>query len=514
MPTPELLYPFLIAILPVVRTMARHPGQWSWSDAGLVLGALFTGCTVLQVLLRLALRGRTANRIPSPALMIAVIWFYSPRAFQQLEGSLGGSRGTLPILAVLVSAGLLLWLPQSPRVLDRVSTFLTLTASFLVGWFTLQIVVNQVRAYYQVEHSALARELAIPVTIGRTSPTPPRRDIYLIVLDRYAHPTVLREHCGFSDPVFEDSLRALGFSLPRAVWSNYSGTSFSLPSLLNFRLVNSVAAEVGPRARDYTLPNHLLEYNRTVAFLKAQGYRFLFLPSQWWPSTRHNRNADMELRVWRGLNLGRELSRSYLWRAWHEMTVLELLRRGYPSDVSYLEGTFAVLKETATAPGPKFVFAHVLSPHPPYVFTASCGVLRPPADGPATAERILYLDQIRCLNGLVLDFVTEVLRRSSVPPIILLQGDHGTGAMEDSCANGVLPPDVAAKAALGAFGAYYLPAGGDRTLSDTVTLVNLFRSILIHYFGASLPFEADGSYLQGSGPFVFKPVDSRWLHFP
>jgi hypothetical protein len=102
---------------------------------------------------------------------------------------------------------------------------------------------------------------------------------------------------------------------------------------------------------------------------------------------------------------------------------------------------------------------------------------------------------------------------SKVPPIILLQGDHGTPARGYSRAPAA--ETVGAAAAwerFGAFGAYYLPDGGAEVFGDSVTVVNVLGDVLRHYFGADLPRESDAHFVTVEGrPYHFVPAAQRWI---
>jgi hypothetical protein len=94
--------------------------------------------------------------------------------------------------------------------------------------------------------------------------------------------------------------------------------------------------------------------------------------------------------------------------------------------------------------------------------------------------------------------VRRILARSRIPPVILLQGDHGTDFLR--WAN---PAHVRERS--GAFGAYYLPDGGARSWPDTVTPVNLFRLVFDTYFGTDLPLLSNAVYPSTeSAPYVFR----------
>ena len=255
---------------------------------------------------------------------------------------------------------------RRPSALDRANTFFTLTGLLMVGWLGFRLVTDLLHARSVVQHSVLARQLARPIPAG-VSPAAKaaQRDVYLIVLDEYANAGVLRDVLLFDNRVFEDSLRHLGFTIPGSVHSNYVHTLLSLPSLLNFSHLTPLTDEVGRHSTDATLPNYLLENNRAVAFFKRQGYRFLFFPSQWWPSTVRNRNADWQFDAWPGFNPARAATRSDLRRSLLATTAFAFLKRDDHWDADYIRRTLSRLEQVPTQTEPTFTFAHVVSPHWP-----------------------------------------------------------------------------------------------------------------------------------------------------
>jgi hypothetical protein len=113
----------------------------------------------------------------------------------------------------------------------------------------------------------------------------------------------------------------------------------------------------------------------------------------------------------------------------------------------------------------------------------------------------------------VLATVRELIRQSPVPPVIILQGDHGSKSLRfNDWPSAADVPAAAARERFGTFGAYYLPAGGAQAFGDTVTVVNVLGNVLRYYFGARLPREADAQYLSlEDTPYDFRRVDPGWL---
>lgn len=186
-------------------------------------------------------------------------------------------------------------------------------------------------------------------------------------------------------------------------------------------------------------------------------------------------------------------------------SVLEMLlyRSSYDAHRDLIRHNLTVLGELHELESPKFVFAHVVSPHPPFLFNAD-GSSRESTvsrftmnDGDHLVGNQMkledylegYREQIQYVNARLREVVIS-LRKHDPDAIIILQGDHGPGSMLDwkSAKRSNLTER------LGILNAYYLPDGGAEFLYDTITPINTFRLILTHYFGMKVKLLADKSY--------------------
>jgi hypothetical protein len=500
------LYPFLFAAIQVLYVAYASPGQFALADLVAVLGFTLAATGAIYGLALLALRRWGGPDLPALLTFLAVVGLFSRRLLRGL--GLNDSPVLVLLAGAAVGALVVWWLGRRSRLLERVGVFLTLTGALLVLRFSASIVADRVRAGQAVEHSALARDLARPIAGPSTVPSP-ARDIYVLVLDEYANDAVLREHFGFDNRAFLDSLRALGFHLP-AVSSNYTETTLSLPSLLNAAHLDPAGRELPADETDPTLMRHLLERSRVAAFLRERGYRYVYLPSPWWRMSQGSPLADSTVQVWSGLDVEREISRTELRRVLRQRTLLNYIYHDDRPSADHVRRTLEAFSRLPSIPEPVFAFAHLMSPHWPYVFDRSC---RPPGKMRNRQRAASYVAQVECLNQLVLRTVHHLLEDSEVTPVIILQSDHGTatqGYYEAGSAREMSP--AAARERFGAFGAYYLPAGGAAAFGDTVTVVNVLGNVLRHYFAADLPREPDTRYVvASSAPFVFHAADSAWL---
>jgi hypothetical protein len=143
-------------------------------------------------------------------------------------------------------------------------------------------------------------------------------------------------------------------------------------------------------------------------------------------------------------------------------------------------------------PGPKLVFAHILAPHPPFVFTADGRFV--PRRTPFTLNGDIefmewqpyvdgYIGQATYLNHRLEALLPGILRDSPTPPIIIIQGDHGIPRL-------LIPSEK-----VSILNAYYLPGDGSHLLYPTISPVNTFRVVLDAYLGGNLALQKDLSYV-------------------
>jgi hypothetical protein len=164
-----------------------------------------------------------------------------------------------------------------------------------------------------------------------------------------------------------------------------------------------------------------------------------------------------------------------------------------------------------TISGPKFIYAHIIFPHPPFIVNAEAKSLQnSPSD-----ELTAYADQITYLNSRLIEIVDTLIEKSDPAPVIIIQGDHG--ATVDYKALGI---DKSNR--LGILNAYYLPpasigtesagnnssgvgsTGNDQNtnLYSTITPVNTFRLIFDRYFNGNYGLLEDKSIIGRQSPFT------------
>jgi hypothetical protein len=240
------------------------------------------------------------------------------------------------------------------------------------------------------------------------------------------------------------------------------------------------------------------------ATFKELGYEYIHIGS-WWTATSRNVDADLSLTYERHSQFGAALL---------DTTALALLRPEEPTDDgpevldrpdlvrAHTLFEFQRVEEALRRPGPTFVFAHFLVPHPPYVFRRD-GSMTTAEERQSIARTQLYVDQMTWTNDRLLDLVDRALDvPSGQEPVIILQADEGPypprfGREPETFdwLDQATPDEILQK--YGILNAMHLP-GVDPAAAgvhDRISPVNTFRIVFNEYFGADLPLLPDRVYL-------------------
>jgi len=322
----------------------------------------------------------------------------------------------------------------------------------------------------------------------------PDRDIYFLNFDRYGSDWSLDAFYDIDNDLYPD-LEAVGFQVIPGARANYRATDLSLAATLNLRLLDDLTESVGRDSGDRVPARELLDRHEVGNFLRHNGYRYYHLGA-WWEPTRSSAIAD-EVR-----SLGKTTEFASVLR---EGTILPTLERlsgqveelDTASRVQHREQALFALRQVrqlAQTPGRKFVFAHILLPHPPFVLAeGGRHVLEEEAESKDEAQ--LFEQQLHFTNDQIRRTVATLLEGPDErDPIIILSADEGPYLCGENDDMSCVERDAEAYGIrYGVLRAYYLP-GLDYEVPADDSGVNIFRTIFREYFGADLPDLPNRSY--------------------
>jgi hypothetical protein len=475
------LHPVLFAAYAVLFLYAANLALVLPVDAAAPLARSVLGAAVVWLVLTLVFRDPRRGAIVATG---AVVAFF---AFGHVAPGLA-DRGLhdpaqLAVWGVLLVAALV-YAIRAKGSLPGVTAGLNVAAIVLLA-FTASSIVP-----YEINRASRSPVTLAPAAVAHAT-TSTTRDIYFLIFDRYGSAEALDRRFGITDNDMYGWLRDQGFQVPAHSHANYRATDFSLAATLNMRYLDDLTTSVGRMSGDRTPAQELFKDHAVGEFLKGQGYHY-YQVGTWFQPTRNIPIAD------ENLVLGVTSEFENVFNGTTMLPAIDRIQGNTTAELSFRdlhrEGTLFELRQlrrVSTSPGPKFVFAHILLPHDPYVFRAD-GSPIPEAETKTTPEVELYRNHLAFANSQIRDIVGYLLAGPEASrPIVIIEGDEGPLMCQSvDC---VQTSADYLRIRLGNLVAMYLP-GVDERLPETFSSVNTFRTVFRHYFGADLPPLPDRSY--------------------
>ena len=386
------------------------------------------------------------------------------------------------------------------RVLNVVS--LTLVVATVAGWYfnyddgASAYSDSWQRGIYSEEHTNYAsiRPDSLP-------------DIYYIILDGYGRDDILQELYQIDNSEFLSYLTQEGFCVADRSSSNYSQTALSLASSLNYMYLDELADRIGANAESRRPLEVMIEDSLVSEQLRSYGY-IIYAFSSGYPITEVE-GADVYMSPKRSLNaFQNELINT-------TPLPIFLLRSQYDLHRHRITYTLDHLADAAQIDSPTFVFAHILAPHPPFVFGENGEHIYPlrnfafddGSDFTAIAGRHEYVGgyrgQLAFTTARLQVVIDQILSQSPEPPIIIVQADHGPGSMLEW--RSIQHTNLSERMSI--FNAYYFPDQTCDSVYPDITPVNTFRIVLNRYFGKNYEILEDRNYFSSTyRPYLFVDV--------
>jgi len=340
-------------------------------------------------------------------------------------------------------------------------------------------------------------------------------DIYYLVFDGHARSDILKELYNYNNQEFINYLKSKGFFVAEESRANYPQTYLSMSSALNLSYLDNVGKNSGKESKDRGILLKLIEKNKVYELLENFNYSFVSVNNPW-RGARKNR-VDINLVKTKDLS-------DFNFTLLKSTPLKFFLIMDYTSKYfkNRVLATFDSLPKVASIEENTFVYAHTISPHPPFLFTKN-GELKDnlnlasrdgshyfeTADTTKEGYRQGYLDQLHFIDQKIKQTVDSVLAQypqGTQQPIIIIQSDHGPGMMTDWKSMEKTNLDER----FSILNAYYVPEDLKAKLYDSITPVNTFRLLFNHLFDQKFELLEDKSYFATwEQPFNFTDVTER-----
>jgi hypothetical protein len=477
------LHPFIIGMFPVVSLFAHNLSQLEpgapWRSLAIVLG----GTAIVFVLLRWVLGDwNEAGFITS---YVSVLFFvYGPIKNVLLLNNihiasinLGAGTYFLPLWVLVLALGIWLIVRKIPRGETSLLIFNCIALSTLI--LPLISITSHAISHH---NSSTSNQPNTLVKQGSTTTLP---DVYYIILDGHGRSDTIEREFGYDNSAFLEALRKQGFYVAGCSTSNYSNTIMSLSSSLNMNYLPVLGKGFVAGNQDDSEAVNLIKNNAVRQYFHQFGYAFVSFQSKFPFLNLTNSDVYIPFPDQKGYIQPFELLLIQQTPGIYILDEIEKIAGSQFKDANreQYDHTLFALDELARIPtsvqGPKFVYAHLMIPHVPYIF----GPIGEYTGDEDLSDMPGYPNQVQYIDSRMPKIVQEIISRSKTPPVIIIQGDHGfyeTGGVQKR---------------MPILNAYYLPGtDSNKLLYPTITPVNTFRVVLNTYFNGKFDLLPDRNY--------------------
>ena len=463
--------------------------------------------------------------IPSAVLMIAFGLLFIFSYSLTHRASLAGIMTTLFVLALfyhwilnalavglILGSLLILGIIRRRISLDDLHAVSCVVSVLLVGFFFYQFLKVSVIPSIHI------RPQTLPPVSGdqqEFSAGKDRPDIYYIILDGYGQAEMLQALHGYDNSNFISALQARGLVVASHSRANYPRSVLSLSSSLNMQYLDPLSTSMGDSYLWWPLTG-IIHQSLVRQFVEETGYRFVSIASGW--DFTNVSNPEVYEKPY-SIVL-KDFQKDFFMRtSLRYLGYLDQSLISFPSYDAYrrmIVFGFEALPEIASKIGSKFVFAHILAPHPPFVFDENGNPINPDyqltlGDKPFMFKSLAdyehgYFSELAFVNRMTIKAVDAILAQSKTHPVIIIQGDHGPGMIGNY--------DYFNSACLyerfSILNAYYLPNATPGLIPNDISPVNTFRIVFNEYLGTDFEILPNRQYYNFDGSmYQFRDVTTQ-----
>lgn len=352
-------------------------------------------------------------------------------------------------------------------------------------------------------------------------------NVYYLLFDRYANATTLKRDYKYDNSTFLDSLKQQGLVVRDDAYANYPFTMQSVSSTLAANYHADIAKQFKNDATGFQTAfpyRKLLDNAPVTKAFQANGYNYNQV-SSWWDFTRDNPSANtnpsksFRLRMFGKNFWATDLQRDIINKSILSPFLLKGITVGKTTVVQYqldrnptqnfyaeMHALKTIANHSASQTKPQFTFAHILSPHDPYIFDAAGN--KPTYDSNRTDdgidETVKYTNQVTFLNTQIQQLVATI-RTKDPTAVIVMQADEGPYPKQFrgtlTPANYYDPinlPIDQQRQKFSVLAAYYMPNVDEATVKTGIAAsVNSFSFVLNQYLGYNLATLPDCQFTVG-----------------
>ena len=363
--------------------------------------------------------------------------------------------------------------------LENVNKFLLVMVSALIIINLITLIPGEIQKHGSVL-AASRQEVEQPTKSGRNYHEAINYpDVYLLIFDEYASIDVIKEDYGYNNSDFVEFLNENNLFLAENSKVSHPTTIRTLPELLNIRYFEEDRTEA--ELINLYYDNYLFEY------FSSKDYQIVFLNGyQEHRPIPENSTSDLLHITYDDFQI---YERSFFVDSFYALLFSRTLVKPFEllldtdADTYWYHGNLGFFNYLSNAApkmeSPKFVYAHIMSPHLPYVFDRDGNFTRNKTNYWEFEEydkselRTMYLEQYIYVTSVIKNIIDSIQKHND-EAIIIIQSDHGP--RPTSAGNHDIDD------ALKIINIIYFPDKDYSGLDHDISPVNTLRVMLNKYF--------------------------------
>ena len=497
-----IFHPILFGIFPV---LALFESNMSFTPIGeIILPIIIIISMIIPIWIFLKILIKDNKKAAFVISLSLILFFiYGPIFFAMDDVTINGEDIgrhrylMIPFLGIWI--GGITFLIKTKKEMMNTTTISNVISLIIIGVMLFSITTYNLESSHSVE----IEEFKIKEAEKEIKIFP---DIYYIILDGYPGKASLKNISGYDNQDFIDNLDKEGFFIQEKSYVNYQHTFLSIPSILNMKYLNDIAGDLNA-TNNQALPYEMGSNNQVMNFIKSQGYTTVSFDSGW-GFTRDMKSVDLKLC---GDNkiFNSEFMITLVKNSMLNPIYVKIFETNKAEAILCIFDELPKIKERTDQP--VFVFAHIFSPHSPYIFGADGEIrnlknLDPHLETMDNLDKEAFVNQLVFINKKITEVVNQLLD-SENQPVIIIQSDHGTAFLFEGNGNNWLnPTNEMIKERTDSINFIFLPKNTTNIFSESITPVNTFPILFNHYFGTNFKILEDKIYFAKDGSYNLKDV--------
>lgn len=478
-----IFYPFLLSIYPILFLYTNNINELGFSQTiipGLV--ALSLTASIYYLLVRITKKKYQSGFFTG--LLVFIIFYYS-RCFDFFETFgiiIPAYRHNYLIVYILTACGYLIYF--SKKYVDiflNITKFLNIAAFCLIMINLFNIVLYTINSHHNRD-TKNPSNFCVSDSKNQKHKKNQKPDIYFIILDEYASSRTIKDIFNYNNSSFEDYLIKKGFYIAKDSKTSSHVTPAAIASILNMERI---------KTGDLNYCFNLLKKNMVSSCLKNKNYTVINFPIRYYEDNiTPMKDSDITFKsntnntYIKMSNFNTELIEDSIFRKLfrdinYKTNDGDLLF--YSNSTNFIFNKIEKLIETNS---PKFIYAHIECPHAPYVFNKSGKIL----DKVEWEGAKYYLGQYIYITTRTKKLISNIIKESKQPPVIIIQSDHGPHQKKDDPKSYFATKPNHTK---NIFNAMLIPNIDRNLLYPNISPENTFRLVFKHLFNENLTLLID-----------------------